>query len=83
MGMTSQGQMALRRRVLCPRAETRSVVMGLQFTRALRLQQWFRPLASPSRAGVLHSALRGPFRGLPLMRCEVGFRSGVLQEVLF
>ena len=28
MGMTSHGQMALRRGVLCPRAETRSVVMG-------------------------------------------------------
>jgi hypothetical protein len=28
MGMTSQGQMALRRRALCPLAETRSVVMG-------------------------------------------------------
>jgi len=43
MGMTSQGQMALRRSGLCPRAETRSIVMGQQFTRALRLQQCFRP----------------------------------------
>jgi SAM-dependent methyltransferase len=38
-GMTSQGQMALRRRAW-PRAETRSRVMTLQSTRAARPQQW-------------------------------------------
>jgi hypothetical protein len=41
MGMTSQGQMALRRRTWCPAAETRLGVMGVQFTRARLLQQWF------------------------------------------
>jgi hypothetical protein len=49
MGMTSHGQMALRRRVVCPRAEARSVVMGLQFTRALRPQQWFSPRPRQAR----------------------------------
>jgi hypothetical protein len=39
-GMTSHGQMALRRRAFGPRAEIRLFVMGVQFTRALRSQQW-------------------------------------------
>ena len=41
MGMTSQGQMALRRRTVCPGTETRSIVMDLEFTRPPQLQQWF------------------------------------------
>ena len=53
MGMTSQGQMALRRRTGCPALEARSLVMELQFTRALQLQQWFRSRAAPSRAGLM------------------------------
>ena len=56
MGMTSQGQMALRRRTLCPGAETRSIVMALEFTRAPQLQQWFGSCASPIRAGLMHSS---------------------------
>jgi hypothetical protein len=56
MGMTSQGQMALRRGALCPGAETRSIVMGLEFTRAPQSQQWFSSSASPIRAGLMHSS---------------------------
>ncbi len=39
MGMTSQGQMALRRRALGPIAETRLGVMTVQSTRAPGPQQ--------------------------------------------
>ena len=41
MGMTSHGQMALRRTAVWPEAGTRWVVMGLQCTRGPQPQQWF------------------------------------------
>jgi hypothetical protein len=40
--MTSHGQMALRRSPPWPRPETRSVVMGLQSTRAASVRQCLR-----------------------------------------
>jgi hypothetical protein len=50
MGMSSQGQMALRRRGFGPLAETGWVVMGVQFTRAPLLQQCLADgLANPTR----------------------------------
>ncbi len=49
-GMTSQGQMALRRKALLPKAETGLVVMGVQSTRAaLRQQCPGNDLANPAR----------------------------------
>lgn len=50
MGMSSQGQMALRRRAFWPLAETWWVVIGVQFTCAPLLQQCFLDgLANPAR----------------------------------
>jgi len=66
-GITSQGQMALRRRGWWP-AVARSGVMGPQSTRALGARQCPVP-PSPIRTGLLHSS-----QG----RCRPATRSGVI-----